>query len=182
MKVSLLKIRSFIFIFLFLLGTALTIPLHRKIVSRAEEMVKGLSSNLYEKTGLYFNYENLSPSILSKIFVKNIIFYDGEDNTIRFAYPKDPNFIVDVKDITGWERRFDDEISIVYLKDWERRLKKRELAMNETLKEFNEREKNYKARIEYLESQIEELNDKLKDNKEIIWHLINNCNNKTKIY
>ena len=66
MKVSLLKIRSFIFIFLFLLGTALTIPLHRKIVSRAEEMVKGLSSNLYEKTGLYFNYENLSPSILSK--------------------------------------------------------------------------------------------------------------------
>ena len=54
--------------------------------------------------------------------------------------------------------------------------------MNETLKEFNEREKNYKARIEYLESQIEELNDKLKDNKEIIWHLINNCNNKTKIY
>ena len=92
------------------------------------------------------------------------------------------NFIVDVKDITGYERRFDDEISIVYLKDWERRLKKRELAMNETLKEFNEREKNYKARIEYLESQIEELNDKLKENKEIIWHLINNCNNKTKIY
>ena len=82
MKVSLLKIRSFIFIFLFLLGTALTIPLHRKIVSRAEEMVKGLSSNLYEKTGLYFNYENLSPSILSKIFVQNIIFYDGEDNTL----------------------------------------------------------------------------------------------------
>ena len=118
----------------------------------------------------------------SRIFGSYHRLYDGEDNTIRFAYPKDPNFIVDVKDITGYERRFDDEISIVYLKDWERRLKKRELAMNETLKEFNEREKNYKARIEYLESQIEELNDKLKDNKEIIWHLINNCNNKTKIY
>ena len=118
----------------------------------------------------------------SRIFGSYHRLYDGEDNTIRFAYPKDPNFIVDVKDITGYERRFDDEISIVYLKDWERRLKKRELAMNETLKEFNEREKNYKARIEYLESQIEELNDKLKENKEIIWHLINNCNNKTKIY
>ena len=82
MKVTFLKIRSFIFILLFLLGIGLTIPLHRKILSNAEDMVKGLSSKLYEKTGLYFSYESLSPSILSKIFIKNIIFYDSDDNIV----------------------------------------------------------------------------------------------------
>lgn len=51
-------------------------------MSGAEEIVKGLSSDLYEKTGLYFIYDTLSPSILSKISVKSIVFYDGDDNTV----------------------------------------------------------------------------------------------------
>ena len=51
-------------------------------MSNAEEMVKGLSSDLYEKTGLYFSYESLSPSVLSKILVKNVVFFDSGDNTV----------------------------------------------------------------------------------------------------
>lgn len=82
MKVNFLKIRSLIFILLFLAGVSLVLPLHRRIVSGSEGLVKGLSSRLYEKTGLYFSYEKLSPSILSKIFVKNIVFYDVNDSIV----------------------------------------------------------------------------------------------------
>ena len=82
MKVNILKIRSFIFILVFLLGVSLVIPLHRKIVSSAEKMVNNLSSQLYEKTGLYFSYENLSPSILSNLTLRKIKFIDENQNVV----------------------------------------------------------------------------------------------------
>ncbi|WP_027727760.1 translocation/assembly module TamB domain-containing protein [Treponema sp. C6A8] len=82
MKVTVSKIRSFIFILLFLLGISLVIPLHRAIVSSAENMVNSLSSKIYEKTGLTFSYEKLSPSILSTLTVKKIKFLDDDNNVV----------------------------------------------------------------------------------------------------
>ena len=82
MKVTVSKIRSFIFILLFLLGISLVIPLHRAIVSSAENMVNSLSSKIYEKTGLTFSYEKLSPSILSTLTVRKIKFLDDDNNVV----------------------------------------------------------------------------------------------------
>lgn len=82
MKVTVLKIRSLIFILLFVLGVSLILPLHRRIVSAAEAIVNNLSSELYERTGLHFSYESLSPSILSTISLKKIKFTDDNNNVI----------------------------------------------------------------------------------------------------
>ena len=75
MKVTFSKIRSFIFILLFVTGMTLIVPLHNKLTSSANSVVNLLSDELREKTGLSFNYESLSPSILSTFYVKNIILY-----------------------------------------------------------------------------------------------------------
>ena len=82
MKVTVLKIRSLMFILLLVLGVSLVLPLHRRIVSAAENMVNNLSSELYERTGLHFSYESLSPSILSTIYLKKIKFTDDNNNVI----------------------------------------------------------------------------------------------------
>ena len=62
--------------------------------------------------------------------------YDGENNTVRFASPNNPNFIIDVSEYTGYESRAEDDTdipSIEYLRKWEKRLKEKELKINETL-------------------------------------------------
>ena len=135
-------------------------------------------------------------SIDSRIFGAYHRLYDGENNTVRFVYPDDPNFIVDVKDYTGFENRkgVKKEIpSNEYLRDWEQSLKKEELNINEALieiendrkrlrernKELDKREKeiiDYKEKIETLESENQELNEQIQRDKDLIWHLINYCN------
>ena len=92
MKVTVLKIRSFIFILLFILGISLILPLHRKIVSSAEKMVESLSSEIYEKTGLHFTYKSLSPSILSTLNVRSISFSDDSGLEVLFIKKANINY------------------------------------------------------------------------------------------
>ena len=84
MKVTVLKIRSFIFILLFITGLSLIVPLHRKIVSAAEKLVEDFSSQVYEKTGLHFTYKSLSPSILSTLNVRSIYLSDDSGVDVLF--------------------------------------------------------------------------------------------------
>ena len=135
-------------------------------------------------------------SIDSRIFGAYHRLYDGENNTVRFVYPDDPNFIVDVKDYTGFENRkgVKKEIpSNEYLRDWEQSLKKEEVNINkasieiendrkrlrERNKELDKREKEIidnKEKIETLERENQELNEQIQRDKDLIWHLINYCN------
>ena len=92
MKVTVLKIRSFIFILLFILGISLVLPIHRKIVSSAEKLVESLSSEIYEKTGLHFTYKSLSPSILSTLNVRSISFSDDSGLEVLFIKKANINY------------------------------------------------------------------------------------------
>ena len=140
-------------------------------------------------------------SEIDYIFIDSRIFgayhrlYDGENKTIRFVYPEDPDFIVDVKDYTGFKNRegVKKEIpSIDHLRDWEQNLKKEELTIKESLAEI-EKERNKirerikeidkkeetignKEKIETLERENQELTEKVKKNKDLIEHLIKYCN------
>ena len=135
-------------------------------------------------------------SIDSRIFGAYHRLYDGENNTIRFIYPNDPNFIVDVKDYTGYENRkgVKKEVpSIEYLRDWDRSLKKEELMVKDAFEEIeNEKKKirerkkeldkkekeifDNKEKIETLERENQELTEQVQRDKDLIWQLINYCN------
>ena len=147
-------------------------------------------------------------SIDSYIFGFYHRLYDGESDTIRFVYP-DPNnpyFIEDVKEYTGYENRDGVKREIrtyEFLRDWERSLEKEESIINETKieikndkkairerteqlnkkeNELKEREKQYNEifeKMKKLEEENQELTEKINLDKELIWHLINYCNQTT---
>ena len=110
--------------------------------------------------------------------------YDGENNTVRFVYPGDDNFIVDVQDYTGYENRdgTKKEIpSIEYLRDYERTLKRQEENIQETLikieddkkiiiektESLNKREMELQKYEEDLKKREEEMKDKIEKADEL---------------
>ena len=128
-------------------------------------------------------------SIDSRIFGAYHRLYDGENNTIRFIYSNDPNFIVDVKDYTSYENRkgVKKEVpSIEYLRDWDRSLKKEELMVKDAFEEIENEKKKLlsifsfsflsKEKIETLERENQELTEQVQRDKDLIWQLINYCN------
>ena len=154
-------------------------------------LFSGLGDKLY--CSFKFSSEVDYISIDSHILGIYHRLYDGENNTVRFASPNNPNFIIDVSEYTGYESRAEDDTdipSIEYLRKWEKRLKEKELKINETLiriekeeekirertEELNKKEKENKEKIENYEKEIQELNEKVKKDKDLIWHLINYCN------
>jgi len=82
MKVNFNKIRSFIFILLLVSGLGILYPVHKSLLKSTSALFNGFSEKLYEATGLHFDYENLSPSVLSTLYVKNIVLYDDENNVV----------------------------------------------------------------------------------------------------
>ena len=151
-------------------------------------LFSGLGDKLY--CSFKFSSEVDYISIDSHILGIYHRLYDGENNTVRFASPNNPNFIIDVSEYTGYESRAEDDTdipSIEYLRKWEKRLKEKELKINETLiriekeeekirertEELNKKEKENKEKIENYEKEIQELNEKVKKDKDLIWHLIN---------
>ena len=98
--------------------------------------------------------------------------YDGENDTVRFVYPNDSNFIVDVEEYTGYENRngTKKEIpSIEYLRDYERRLKKEELMIKETLIQIEKDKKIIREKTESLnnkEIELQKYEEELKKKEE----------------
>ena len=102
--------------------------------------------------------------------------YDGENDTVRFVYPNDNNFIVDVQEFTGFENRngTKKEIpSIEYLRDYERRLKQEELRIKETLiqienakiiiREKTESLNNKEIELQKYEEELKKKEEEMKD-------------------
>ena len=117
-------------------------------------------------------------SIDSYIFGAYHRLYDGENDTVRFVYPGDDNFIVDVEKYTGYENRngTKKEIpSIEYLRDYERSLKKQEEKIQETIIKIENDKKIILEKTESLNKKEielqkyeEELKKKEEDMKDII--------------
>ena len=81
-------------------------------------------------------------SIDSYIFGVYLRLYDGENNTVRFLYPDDDKFIVDVEKFTGYENRNGTKKEVPsreYLRDYEKKLIKKEKEINDSLIEIEEK-------------------------------------------
>jgi hypothetical protein len=108
-------------------------------------------------------------SIDSYIFGIYHRLYDGENNTVRFVYPNNKDFIIDVSDLTGFENRngTKKEVeSIEYLRDYERQLKKKEMEINVTLKNIEEMKKDINEKnmsLNQKENELIEREKKLND-------------------
>ena len=116
-----------------------------------------LYSSFGNETHKYCNFQFSSEieyiSIDSYLFGAYHRLYDGENNTVRFVYPNNDNFIVDVQEFTGYENRngTKKEVpSIEYLKDLEKRLKRLEIIINDTLIKIENDKKIIKEKNESL--------------------------------
>ena len=99
-------------------------------------LYRSFGNETHKYCNFQFSYEIEYIYIDSYIFGAYHRLYDGENNTVKFAYPNDDNFIVDVQEFTGYENRngIKKEVpSIEYLRDFEKRLKRLEKTINETL-------------------------------------------------
>ena len=132
-----------------------------------------LFSNSGNDTHKYSNFKFSSEidyiSIDSYILGAYHRLYDGENDTVRFVYPGDDNFIVDVEEYTGYENRngTKKEIpSIEYLRDYERTLKKQEANIKETLIKIENDKKIILERSETLnkrEMELKKYEEEMKD-------------------
>ena len=133
----------------------------------------------YNYTNFRFTTEIEYISIDSYIFGNYHKLFDGENNTVRFVYPKDKSYILDVGEITGYENRKGTKkevLDIEYLRDLERNLKERENNLNVTLKEIeeqkkilNKREGELRIKEDYLNIKENQLNEREKEiEKEMI--------------
>ena len=108
-------------------------------------------------------------SIDSYIFGIYHRLYDGENNTVRFVYPNNKDFIIDVSHLTGFENRngTKKEVeSIEYLRDYERKLKREEMEINVTLKNIEEMKKDINEKnmsLNQKENELIEREKKLND-------------------
>ena len=112
-----------------------------------------ISNNLIFHIGTDNNYnysnfdftENIEYiSIDSYVFGNYHKLFDKENNTVRFLYPTDKSYILDVGKITGYENRNGTKKEvpeIEFLRNWEKRLKEEEKSLNMTLKEIEEKKK-----------------------------------------
>ncbi len=85
--------------------------------------------------------------------------YDKENNTIRFVYPQDKNYILDVQSL-GYENRDGvkkDYKDIIYLQKWESELIEKEKNINITYNEIEEKKKELNKK----EGELNELNKNL---------------------
>ena len=126
-----------------------------------------IPNNLLFHSGLDedFNYTNFDfTSRIDYISLDNNLFgfyhrlYDKENNTIRFVYPLDEKYILDVKSL-GYENRDGfkkDYKDIEFLRKWERDLIEKEKNINVTYNELEEKKKQ-------LDKKEVEINDMKKN-------------------
>ena len=134
-----------------------------------------ISNNLlfHNETESKYNYTNFEftdkieyISLDSYIFGNYHKLFDGENNTMRFVYPDDESYILDVGKITGYENRKGTKkevLDIEYLRDLERTLKEKEKNLNITLEEIEEEKKLLNKREGELNIKEDNLNKKEND-------------------
>ena len=76
------RIRSYIMILLAFIALLISAPIKKAITRGVNERIGGFTKMLHETTGLSISYENLSPSLLSNFYIRNIRIYDDDGNQL----------------------------------------------------------------------------------------------------
>ncbi len=69
-------------ILLVIVALAILVPVRNRIISYAHAQIDEFSEQVYDITGLRFTFDSLSPSILSGVYIRNINFYDENNNSV----------------------------------------------------------------------------------------------------
>ena len=76
------RVRSYIMILLAVIALIISAPVKKAITSGVNERIGGFTKLLHETTGLSISYENLSPSLLSNFYIRNIRVFDDTGNQL----------------------------------------------------------------------------------------------------
>ena len=69
-------------ILLVILTVLIVVPVRNHIISYAQKQLEVFREFVYDTTELYFSFDSLSPSVLSGVYVRNINFYDKNNNSV----------------------------------------------------------------------------------------------------
>lgn len=91
-KIFTSRIYYFFFIILFLIGIAIILPVTKSFKSFTATSVNKISNYLQDTVGISISYESFSPSILSKLSLKNVVVYNEKNeqlcslNSVKLNY------------------------------------------------------------------------------------------------
>ena len=91
-KIFTSKIYYFFFIILFLIGIAIILPVTKSFKLFTATSVEKISDYLQDSVGISISYESFSPSILSKLSLKNVAVFNekneqiGSLNSVKLNY------------------------------------------------------------------------------------------------
>ena len=91
-KIFTSKIYYFFFIILFLIGIAIILPVTKSFKLFTTTSVEKISDYLQDTVGISISYESFSPSILSKLSLKNVAVFNekneqiGSLNSVKLNY------------------------------------------------------------------------------------------------
>ena len=73
---------SYIVIFLTFVSLLISVPIKKAFVSAVDKKINKFRESFYEKTGILFSYESVSPSILSNFYIKKIKIVDSSKSEL----------------------------------------------------------------------------------------------------